>query len=125
RTRENTGTVKKISRPRAERGAAGIGGAGGKGNGADASRLLQQHAPQGWLDYCKDKRPDLDPAETYAAFFDYWPTVPGKKGDRVSWLPVWRNWVRMQRAPPRARTPIDFAAIDREVERRAREETAK
>lgn len=59
--------------------------------------------PDGWrpsdkgVQYCKDKRPDLDVAETIEAFCDYWRSVPGAKGRKVDWELTWKTWVRTQR----------------------------
>jgi hypothetical protein len=38
---------------------------------------------------------DLDELKTVAdTFKDYWTSVPGAKGVKEGWLPVWRNWIR-------------------------------
>ncbi len=67
------------------------------------SRLQTDSLPDDWLEFAKEKRPDLDPLETFAAFRDYWVGVAGSKGVKADWPATWRNWVRGQntkRAPP-------------------------
>jgi uncharacterized protein YdaU (DUF1376 family) len=53
--------------------------------------------PPSWESYCKEKRPDLKPADVYESFADYWISVPGAKGVKLDWDATWRTWVRNQR----------------------------
>ena len=53
--------------------------------------------PPSWESYCKEKRPDLKPADVYESFADYWIAVPGAKGVKLDWDATWRTWIRNQR----------------------------
>jgi len=53
--------------------------------------------PPSWESYCKEKRPDLKPADVYESFADYWISVPGAKGVKLDWDATWRTWIRNQR----------------------------
>jgi len=46
--------------------------------------------------YCKQTRPDLDPARVAEDFSDYWHSIPGQKGVKLDWSATWRGWVRKQ-----------------------------
>ncbi len=67
-----------------------------------ASRLTTDSLPPEWSDYCRQKRPELVPQETWERFRDYWRSVPGAKGRKLDWAATWRNWVRECRPPPTA-----------------------
>lgn len=72
---------------------------------------------QEWIDFCKANRPDLDPAQVFAKFSDYWTAKPGKQGIKLDWFATWRNWVREERGgqmakPRQPHTREDFAKID-------------
>jgi uncharacterized protein YdaU (DUF1376 family) len=56
------------------------------------------------------KRPDLELGTTIESFVDYWASKPGADGTKLDWDATFRNWVRQERAAPRARTPSDLAA---------------
>jgi uncharacterized protein YdaU (DUF1376 family) len=62
--------------------------------------------PDSWIDYCKTKRPELNPYDTFESFTDYWVSVAGSKGVKLDWDATWRTWVRNQRAtfkqPPKS-----------------------
>ena len=60
------------------------------------SRLDLEALPEDWRAYCSQKRPDLDPDETWDDFRDYWTSIPGQRGYKVDWLATWRRWVRNQ-----------------------------
>jgi hypothetical protein len=59
-----------------------------------------------YIDYCKTKRPELNPYDTFESFTDYWVSVAGSKGVKLDWDATWRTWVRNQRAtfkqPPKS-----------------------
>jgi hypothetical protein len=59
-----------------------------------------------WLNFAKAERPDLDPNRTFSMFRDYWLAKSGKDATKLDWFATWRNWVRGQKADPKA--PIDF-----------------
>lgn len=65
--------------------------------------------PDGWqpsaadLDFCRQRRPDLDPVEVVDRFRDYWQAQPGAKGRKANWSATWRNWVRNERQGPAGR----------------------
>lgn len=61
-----------------------------------ASRFALDAIPPEWVDYCKLKRPDLDPFETFDAFRDWWIAQPGGKALKSDWFATWRTWVRRQ-----------------------------
>lgn len=66
------------------------------------SRLSLVAMPEDWAAWCRDHRPDLDPADTWQQFRDYWAGLAGAKARKVDWLATWRNWCRSQRTPPKA-----------------------
>jgi uncharacterized protein YdaU (DUF1376 family) len=66
------------------------------------ARFTLAALPDGWKDFCKSTRPDLNAEVTFDAFRDYWTAVPGAKGTKLDWSATWRNWVRGQRAPSAA-----------------------
>lgn len=89
-------------------GVRGKGLGEGKGEGQEkvksigtprASRLPPDWEPnQSEVDYCKTKRPDLDPALVAEAFRDYWKSAP--RGTKLDWSATWRTWVRNEKAKP-------------------------
>ena len=54
--------------------------------------------PEDWAAYCKDVRPDLDPAKVFAAFKAYWTLGKGKGTLRAdkSWFQSWANWLKKE-----------------------------
>lgn len=84
------------------------------GKSARATRLPKDmELPDDWAKFCKDERPDLDPAETFAVFRDYWVAKAGQAGCKLDWLATWRNWVRNQRAPAKAKPALrSFNDVD-------------
>ena len=60
------------------------------------TRFAQTTAPENWIDYCRSKRPDLDPVDTFERFRDHWIAQPGQKGVKTDWHATWRNWVKNQ-----------------------------
>lgn len=66
------------------------------------TRLLLADMPGEWGDFCRKERPDLSPAAVFAIFRDHWTAKTGKDATRLDWLATWRNWVRRERAAPRA-----------------------
>jgi uncharacterized protein YdaU (DUF1376 family) len=62
-----------------------------------STRFDLQEMPDEWGQWCRKKRPELNPRETFDAFRDYWIAQPGSKGLKADWLATWRNWVRNTR----------------------------
>lgn len=52
--------------------------------------------------FCKQERSDIDPKSAADGFRDYWIAQAGTKGVKLDWDACWRNWVRNQRAMPKA-----------------------
>jgi uncharacterized protein YdaU (DUF1376 family) len=66
-------------------------------NAARGTRLTQEWiAPQEYIDFCNQERPDLDANQIALQFRDYWVSKAGKDGIKADWLATWRNWVRRQ-----------------------------
>ena len=64
------------------------------------SRLSQElFLPDEWRKFCQQTRPELNPAQTFDKFRDYWIAQPGQKGVKLDWDATWRNWVRSTNAP--------------------------
>lgn len=61
-----------------------------------ASRISVESLPADWETYCREKRPDLDPAEVFENFRDYWLAKPGAGGVKLDWFATWRTWVRKE-----------------------------
>ncbi len=70
-----------------------------KSRSPTGSRIPDDFPAEAELDWCRTRRPDLDPAETAARFRDYWIAVPAAKGRKTDWPATWRNFVRTERAP--------------------------
>jgi hypothetical protein len=65
---------------------------------APATRLPADWKPSEIeIEFCKTKRPDLNPFDVADGFVDYWLAVPGAKGKKADWPATWRNWIRNQR----------------------------
>lgn len=75
------------------------------------TRIEVVELPPEWAEFCREKRPDIDPDRTFALFVDYWKAQPGSKGRKADWPATWRNWVRNQHAPPRI-VPVKPAEPD-------------
>jgi hypothetical protein len=52
--------------------------------------------------YCREKRPDLDPAMVADNFRDYWASMTGQGATKANWTLTWNRWVRNERAVIRA-----------------------
>ena len=52
--------------------------------------------------WARNERPDLVVDTVAEMFRDHWIAKPGKEGRKLDWLATWRNWVRGQKAMPRA-----------------------
>lgn len=64
-----------------------------------ASRLPDDWTlPDGWAEWARKERPDLNPADVSLRFADHWRAKAGKDGRKADWLATWRNWVRGERA---------------------------
>ena len=67
-----------------------------------ASRLPADWTPSVEdIKFCQTERPDLEVSLTANEFRDYWLSAP--KGSKLDWSATWRNWVRKQNVPQRAR----------------------
>ena len=64
-----------------------------------STRFDLQEMPDEWFEYCRQRRPELEPVEVFATFRDYWIAQPGSKGLKADWTATWRNWVRSTRVP--------------------------
>jgi hypothetical protein len=64
-----------------------------------ASRFALTQLPDEWALFCTERQ-DLDPAQMFAKFGDYWREVPGAKGRKLDWIGTWRNFIRTERAVP-------------------------
>ena len=53
--------------------------------------------PDSWKMWAKANRPDLNPIDVAASFYDYWISKPGSGGVKLNWEATWRNWVRSQK----------------------------
>jgi hypothetical protein len=73
----------------------------GKEQEARASRFALLQIPPEWSQFCRQERPDLDPARTFERFADYWRAKPGADGRKLDWLATWRNWVRDEKSQQR------------------------
>ena len=62
------------------------------------TRFVTEAPPGSWIEFCRQERPDLDPASTYAKFADYWAAKAGRDGVKLDWFATWRNWVRAERS---------------------------
>jgi hypothetical protein len=65
--------------------------------------------PDDWREFCKQTRPELNPAKTFDQFRDYWIAQPGQKGVKLDWDATWRNWVRNTNAPKQ--NPADIVKL--------------
>ncbi|NSX05064.1 DNA-binding protein [Cupriavidus gilardii] len=63
--------------------------------------------------FCRSTRPDLDPRAVAERFRDYWIAQPGAKGRKSDWPATWRNWVRNEKAVPRA-GPAQQSRLDQQ-----------
>jgi uncharacterized protein YdaU (DUF1376 family) len=63
------------------------------------------------LNYCREKRPDLDPHEVAESFRDFWVSKTGPNATKLDWSATWRNWVRNQKQAPHSRSTGDQHAI--------------
>jgi len=82
---------------------------------ARATRFALSSLPEEWKDYCKSKRPDLDPASVFDAFKDFWSAKAGQGGTKLDWAATWRLWVRNEKES-RASPKQDIAALIAELE---------
>lgn len=71
------------------------------------SRIPPDFPAESEIEFCRQKRPDLDPRLLAAKFRDFWAGVPGAKGRKCDWPATWRNFVRSEfaRAPPARASP--------------------
>lgn len=73
---------------------------------ANGSRLPADWKPSDEeVAFCATERPDLTASEVACRFRDYWIAQPGIKGRKSDWPATWRNWVRNEKAQPRASPP--------------------
>ena len=83
---------------------SGDGGAAKRG-----TRLADDWAPSDAdLAFCRERRPDLDPASVALQFRNYWTAKAGKDATKLDWGRTWQNWVLGQKTAgpaPRAGAP--------------------
>jgi hypothetical protein len=53
--------------------------------------------PAEWEKFCREKRPDLDPMQTFEIFADYWRGKDKKFARKSDWFATWRNWCRNEK----------------------------
>jgi hypothetical protein len=67
-------------------------------NSTRGSRLPEDwHPTPADIEFCRQRRPDLNPAEVAENFRDHWIAQPGAKGRKTNWAATWRNWVKRER----------------------------
>lgn len=82
---------------------------GGRDARARATRLPPDWKPsEEEVDFCRKRRPDLDPSLMGELFANYWQTKPGKDGCKLDWRKTWQNWILTQRRDARAHPTIDM-----------------
>lgn len=69
-------------------------------NTTRGSRLNIPQLPDDWAEFCRQERPDLDPAVVFESFRDHWKAAAGSRGVKADWLATWRNWVRKETRKP-------------------------
>lgn len=83
---------------------SGDGGAAKRG-----TRLADDWTPsEADLAFCRERRPDLDPASVALQFRNYWTAKAGKDATKLDWGRTWQNWVLGQKTvgpAPRAGAP--------------------
>jgi len=57
-----------------------------------ATRLPPNFPQESDIEWCRQKRPELDTREVSEQFRDYWTAAP--KGSKLDWSATWRTWVR-------------------------------
>ena len=73
-----------------------------------ASRLSPDWKPsQKDLDYCKSKRPDIDPFELAERFKLYWLAESGAKARKMDWHATWCGWV-LREKPPQSHSRMTY-----------------
>lgn len=73
-----------------------------------ASRLSPDWKPsQKDLDYCKSKRPDIDPFELAERFRLYWLAESGAKARKMDWHATWCGWV-LREKPPQSHSRMTY-----------------
>ena len=74
-----------------------------------ATRLPTDWKPsEEQIQYCKDKRPDLDSEDVVDNFRDYWLSKPNQN-TKLDWDMTWKTWVRNEKARPKIAKPVGFA----------------
>lgn len=72
--------------------------ADGEAESPRGSRLPKDWRPSADdVAFCRQRRPDLNPAEVAESFRDHWIAQPGAKGRKSNWSATWRNWVKRER----------------------------
>lgn len=84
---------------------------------AQGKRLSEDWQPTAEeIAFCKEERPDLDPASVADRFRDYWIAQPGVKGRKSNWTATWRNWVRGEKGVKSGASPPTAATIWHETD---------
>lgn len=63
-----------------------------------ATRIPCTELPDAWRQFCQRERPDLNPDQVWAKFYDHWLSAPGQRGIKLDWFATWRNWCRTEKA---------------------------
>lgn len=69
------------------------------------TQLDVEALPDDWRDYCREKRPDLNPDSVFEDFRDYW---LGRGETMADWKRTWQRWVRNQHATEKSTKPGKF-----------------
>ena len=51
-------------------------------------------------EYARKERPDVNVETEYKKFCNYWYSIPGMKGVKLSWKRTWENWILDARVSP-------------------------
>ena len=68
--------------------------------------------PDDYAQWCREKRPDLNPYKVADQFKDYWVAQPGARARKADWFATWRNWCRNQKAENQT---LSFAERDEQA----------
>lgn len=79
-----------------------------RGRAVRSATPLGSRIPPDWkpsaedIDFCRQRRPDLDLDQVAETFRDHWSALSGKGATKLDWSATWRNWVRRERSSPGA-----------------------
>lgn len=66
--------------------------------------------PDEWAEWCRENRPDLNPASVADGFRDFWVGKAGAAARKADWKATWRNWCRGQKQGPGKSSGTDWTA---------------